>query len=86
LTFYHGIFSDLFSFGTVRHRRGNASGGAPFKSTQSTQNMSKESGEGARNTCLSELKSKNVTVDKFRAVLVHLVGQRRNFNILESEK
>jgi hypothetical protein len=29
LTFYLGIFSALFSFSTVRHRRGIASGGAP---------------------------------------------------------
>jgi hypothetical protein len=30
-TFYHGIFSACCSFSTVRHRRGIASGGTPFK-------------------------------------------------------
>jgi hypothetical protein len=30
LPFYHGIFSALFYFITVRHRRGIASGGLPL--------------------------------------------------------
>jgi hypothetical protein len=30
LPFYHGIFSALFSFSTVRHRRGIANGEAPL--------------------------------------------------------
>jgi hypothetical protein len=52
---------------------------AEFKSTRSTQNMSKESWEGACNTCFSELKSDNVTVDNFRPGLVLNVDRQWNF-------